>query len=85
MFVRCGNPEHKRIMEMYKEKDPVVVYSMWKGYLEQEKMKSFLDGYRVLCMHTSGHADGEAIRMVIDTVQPETVIHQHMPCLRDQQ
>lgn len=71
MFVRSGNPEHKRIMEMYKDKNPVVIYSMWKGYLEQENIKQFLDGYTRLDMHTSGHADSDAIKMVIGTVQPE--------------
>lgn len=77
MFVRSGNPEHKRIMEMYKDKNPVVIYSMWKGYLEQENIKQFLDGYTRLDMHTSGHADSDAIKMVIDTVQPEVVIPMH--------
>ena len=77
MFVRCGNPEHKRIMETYKDKNPVVIYSMWKGYLEQENIKEFLDGYKRLDMHTSGHADSEAIKMVIDTVQPNMIIPMH--------
>ena len=77
MFVRCGNPDHKRIMEMYKDKNPVVIYSMWKGYLEQENIKEFLDGYKRLDMHTSGHADSDAIKMVIETVQPDMVIPMH--------
>ena len=77
MFVRCGNPEHKRIMEMYKDKNPVVIYSMWKGYLEQRNVKEFLDGYKRLDMHTSGHADRNAIKMVIDTVKPDMVIPMH--------
>lgn len=77
MFVRCGNPEHKRIMEMYKDKNPVVIYSMWKGYLEQDNIKDFLDGYKRLDMHTSGHADIEAIKMVIDTVRPDVIIPMH--------
>ncbi len=77
MFVRCGNPEHKRIMEMYKDKNPVVIYSMWKGYLEQDNIKEFLDGYKRFDMHTSGHADSDAIKMVIDTVNPEVVIPMH--------
>ncbi|MBE7023949.1 MAG: MBL fold metallo-hydrolase [Ruminococcaceae bacterium] len=77
MFVRCGNPEHKRIMERYKDKNPVVIYSMWKGYLEQENIKEFLDGYKKFDMHTSGHADSNAIKMVIDTVKPEVVIPMH--------
>lgn len=77
MFVRCGHPEHKRIMETYKDKTPVVIYSMWKGYLEQDNIKEFLNGYKRLDMHTSGHADSDAIKMVIDTVQPETIIPMH--------
>ena len=77
MFVRCGNPEHRRIMDMYMDKNPVVIYSMWKGYLEQDNIKEFLDGYKRLDMHTSGHADSYAIKMVIDTVQPAVVIPMH--------
>lgn len=77
MFVRCGNPEHKRIMESYKDKHPVVIYSMWKGYLEQDQVKAFLNGYQRLDMHTSGHADSDAIKMVVDTVNPEVVIPMH--------
>lgn len=77
MFVRCGNPEHKRVMEKYKEKNPAVIYSMWKGYLEQDSIKEFLDGYKRLDMHTSGHADSDAIKMIIDTVQPDMVIPMH--------
>ena len=50
---------------------------MWKGYLEQDNIKEFLDGYKRLDMHTSGHADSDAINMVIDTVQPDMVIPMH--------
>ena len=77
MFVRSGNPEHKRIMEMYKDKNPVVIYSMWKGYLEQDSIKKFLEGFKRLDMHTSGHADSNAIKMVVDTVKPDMVIPMH--------
>jgi len=77
MFVRCGCSEHKRIMEKYKDKNPVVIYSMWKGYLEQDNIREFLDGYKRLDLHTSGHADSDAIKMVIDTVRPDIVIPMH--------
>ena len=77
MFVRCGNPEHKKIMEMYKDKNPIVIYSMWKGYLEQTKIKEFMNGFKRIDMHTSGHADAGAIKMVIDIVQPNMVIPMH--------
>lgn len=77
MFVRCGNTRHKEVMEKYKDENAVVIYSMWKGYLEQDNIKEFLDGYKRLDMHTSGHADTDAIKMVIDTVQPDMVIPMH--------
>ena len=77
MFVRCGNPEHKKIMEMYKDKNPIVIYSMWKGYLEQTKIKEFMNGFKRIDMHTSGHADAGAIKMLIDIVQPNMVIPMH--------
>lgn len=77
MFVRCGNIRHKEVMEKYKDKNAVVIYSMWKGYLEQDNIKKFLDGYKRLDMHTSGHADSDAIKMVIDTVQPDVIIPMH--------
>jgi len=77
MFVRCGNPEHKRIMEKYKNKKPIVIYSMWKGYLQQENFKKFFDGYSRFDMHTSGHAGGDAIKMVIDSVKPDVIIPMH--------
>jgi len=64
-------------MEKFKDKNPTVIYSMWKGYLEQDNIKEFLDGYKRLDMHTSGHADSDAIKMVIDTVHPEMVIPMH--------
>ena len=77
MFIRCGNSKHKEIMEKFKDKNHVVIYSMWKGYLEQDNIKEFLDGYKRLDIHTSGHADSDAIKMLIDTVQPDMVIPMH--------
>ena len=77
MFIRCGNSKHKEVMEKFKNKNSVVIYSMWKGYLEQDNIKEFLDGYKRLDMHTSGHADSDAIKMVIDTVQPDMVFPMH--------
>ncbi len=77
MFVRSGNAEHKGIMEKYKSLKPVVIYSMWKGYLEDEKMKKFLEGYKRIDLHTSGHADSDAIKMVADITQPDMVIPMH--------
>ena len=46
MLVRAGNPSHKRIMDKFKDEDPLIIYSMWKGYLDEERVKAFIDGYR---------------------------------------
>lgn len=77
MFVRAGNPEHKKVMDRYKHLDPVVIYSMWKGYLEREDVKTFLEGFRRVDMHTSGHADKAAVKALIDAVDPAMVIPMH--------
>ena len=77
MLVRAGNPEHKRIMKKYKNYDPLVVFSMWKGYLGQERIKSFVDGYRRVDLHTSGHADTEAIKMLMQKTTPGIIIPIH--------
>ena len=60
-----------------------VVYSMWLGYLEQdeqyqkfmEKMKEL--GIDVIYLHTSGHADYEAFKMLFDITKPTTAIPIH--------
>lgn len=74
-LVADGNPEDVFPSSLCNELIPV--YSMWKGYLEQDNVKEFLDGYKRLDMHTSGHADRNAIKMVIDTVKPDMVIPMH--------
>lgn len=75
MFVRSGNPFHRQIMERFP--DAVVIYSMWKGYLEQPDMQTLLWGFPRIDLHTSGHADGETIRMVIDAVDPGCIVPIH--------
>ncbi len=86
MLVRTGNPEHKKIMDRFKDKKAVVIYSMWKGYLAQERVKQFLDGFKRIDLHTSGHADKATIKAVIDVVNPQKLIpiHTEVPeCFED--
>ena len=75
MFVRGGNRIHRQIMERYP--GAVVIYSMWKGYLQQPQMQAFLKGFSRVDLHTSGHADGDTIRAVIDAVDPGCIIPMH--------
>lgn len=77
MLVRAGNPSHKRIMDRFKDVDPLIIYSMWKGYLEEERVKMFIDGYRRVYVHTSGHADSGAIKMLMEMTTPDIIIPVH--------
>ena len=78
MFVRLGNYLSNQIMEKYRDKDPLIIYSMWSGYLENNpEMQKTVEGYRLTRLHTSGHADVETISEMLSTVQPELVIPIH--------
>lgn len=60
----------------------LLVYSMWSGYQQQPVMSSFIKecedmGLRLLSLHTSGHADPDTIRALIERVQPSEIIPVH--------
>lgn len=78
MFVRLGNYLSTQIMEKYRDKDPLIIYSMWSGYLDNsQEMQRSVEGYRLIQLHTSGHADIDTICKMLSTVQPELVIPIH--------
>lgn len=60
----------------------LLVYSMWSGYQQQPGMSRFLKaceemGLRIISLHTSGHADAEAIQRLLDRVNPSEIIPVH--------
>lgn len=60
----------------------LLVYSMWSGYQQQPEMSRFLKeceemGLRSVALHTSGHADPDTIRRLIERVQPNEIIPVH--------
>ena len=64
-----------RLLEKYKDLDPLVVYSMWHGYLDQNaNLKNALGGFRLTELHTSGHADSNTIDRLIHDVRPSVII-----------
>lgn len=78
MFVRFGNHLSTQIMEKFRDKDPLIIYSMWSGYLDNsQEMQQCVEGYRLIRLHTSGHADIETISKILNAVQPELVIPIH--------
>lgn len=60
----------------------LLIYSFWSGNKNDEKMKAFLSeceamGLKIETLHTSGHADENAVRKLIDTVNPDVIIPVH--------
>ncbi|MEK6802706.1 MAG: MBL fold metallo-hydrolase [Nitrospirota bacterium] len=59
-----------------------VVYSLWSGYLKQEKQQPFLEwltrhGIPLAHCHTSGHASPEDLRRFAKTVAPRMLVPIH--------
>lgn len=76
----------REFIEPFLDLNPVIVYSMWDGYLDSSKpaynkeWDDFLKeqerkGARVVHLHTSGHADPETIAEVIKAVSPKEAIY----------
>ena len=60
----------------------ILFYSMWKGYLENDETKRFIDfmkekGVKIVSLHTSGHADTKTIDALIEKTKPEYIIPVH--------
>ena len=81
IVIKADGP-YKKWIERFRDLDPIIVYSMWEGYLNpehkayNEKYKAFLDSCgHVQYMHTSGHATAELIAEVINAVEPQESIY----------
>ena len=75
-------PYLKSLSEKMSFEDGLLIYSFWSGYKNDEKMKEFLSeceamGLKIETLHTSGHADENAVRKFIDTVNPDVIIPVH--------
>ena len=72
----------KRLNELCSFEDGVLFYGMWKGYMEQEPTKDFIEfmkskGVKLHILHTSGHADEQSIERLIFEVSPKLIIPVH--------
>ena len=74
---------YKARMEYFKDQDPLLIYSMWLGYVNKDSdaydsgLGSLYHGWnpdRRVYLHTSGHATGSDIRQMILTVKPQKYI-----------
>lgn len=60
----------------------ILIYSFWSVYRETENMKSFLSeceklGLNIVTLHTSGHADENTLKKLIETVKPKALLPIH--------
>lgn len=83
MFVRPSMLEYiKKLHSTAHMCGATLVYSMWKGYKDNEDMKEFLSeiqalGLNVIDLHTSGHASAEDIELLKQTVNPKEIVCVH--------
>ena len=85
-FLMCIRPSMRNYLSKLHEicsfEDGILFYGMWKGYLEQEDMKEFVDfmksmGVKLHILHTSGHADEMTVENLIKDISPKTIIPVH--------
>lgn len=88
-FVCIIKPEEKyhKWIEHFKDKNPLVIYSMWDGYINKKKGKEaynkkwadffapYIASGQYRDMHTSGHATPKMIADVIKAVAPQKAIY----------
>lgn len=85
-FVMCVRTSMLGYLQSLSTKMPfdngLLVYSFWKGYKEQPKMEEFLKcckdlGLDIETLHTSGHADPDTIKQLINHTNPTRIIPVH--------
>jgi ribonuclease J len=59
-----------------------LVYSMWEGYMEKPDTKRFLQyfesrGFTIHTVHTSGHADIDTLKQMVEAIKPKTIVPIH--------
>ena len=71
---------YRKYLEEFKEHDPLLIYSMWKGYVDKNA-ETYDDGLGALYhsmrhkdLHTSGHAIKEDLEKMILLTNPEKAV-----------
>ncbi len=79
MFVRPTR-KFRNIMEHYRN-NSVILYSQWNGYRKgpyaDPRIQRFLEGFPVIPLHTSGHADPATLQQICRLVNPLGIIPIH--------
>ncbi len=83
---------YEDIMEEFADLNPIMIFSLWKGYIDEEigkgaynaKLAEFCKRHRAIEIHTSGHAYPEFIEEVKKAVGAKEVIMIHTePLFKD--
>lgn len=76
-----GHSQFERLFQYYRENyegQVNFIYSMWKGYLEEDKdIIRFIDGFAYTLLHTSGHAYVKTIQKLLEKTDPDVIIPMH--------
>ena len=84
-LVMVVRPSTQYDLERYLHKydDGCFIYSMWEGYKERPgQIKDFIDfitakGMPMEDIHTSGHADLQGLKRMVEAVQPKNIVPIH--------
>jgi len=82
-IVMLVRPSMQKDLEKINEIDGGnLIYSMWEGYLPKKDTKTFLDyltnrNFTTHKIHTSGHADTDALIKMVDAIQPKMIVPIH--------
>lgn len=77
-----GTESYEKWIKLFEdcEEKPVVIYSMWEGYIKKEskaydeELAKFCEKYNAIPMHTSGHIYPKDLEKVIKTISPREAI-----------
>lgn len=80
-FLMIGGMKKQNLDIIKKFPDIKIIYSMWDGYLDENRISDdarlYRDNYNLIHIHTSGHADRETLKKVIDITNPDKIIPIH--------
>ncbi len=82
-YVMITRPSLKSLLDKFENIfDGDYIYSLWDGYLEEERESKFKDyltgrGFEYHYIHTSGHADLTTLKKMVNAVNPKMIIPIH--------
>jgi ribonuclease J len=82
-YVMIVRPSMQKDLEHIKGFDGGnLVYSMWEGYMKKPDTKKFLEyfenrNFTFNSIHTSGHADIDTLKQMVDAIKPKSIVPIH--------